>query len=92
MKIPTYNQNNWTLFKQIFINVCELTISSRCVPLYYILSKGDNIVNGRIEGPTNSDVTPEYITKNATHYGDHFKNDEECFCSTRERTEEYWSL
>jgi len=31
----------------------------------------------RIEAQANVDVTPEYITNNRTHYGDHFNNDEE---------------
>ena len=63
----------------------ELTISFIGIPLDYILSKEDRNDNRRTEDPPNIDVTPEYITKHTTQYGDYFKNDKEIVFALRER-------
>ena len=85
MKIPKFNKDNWTPFKEKCINLYELTVSFIGIPLDYILSKKDRNDNRRTEDPPNIDVIPEYITKHATDYGDHFKNDKEIVFALRER-------
>ena len=77
MKIPKFKQENWTPFKERFIKFCELTVGPRGIPLYFILFKENRNDNRRTDAPTNIDITPEYIKKSATHYRDHFKNNDE---------------
>ena len=77
VKVPKFTQENWSLFKERFVNLCQLRIGCRDIPLDYVLAKSDNLDNGLKIIPGGIDVDTGLISKSVTHYGDKFTSDSE---------------
>lgn len=75
IETPTFNQDNWILWKKKFTNYCECNILTRNIPIEYILNKNDITPEDMGVITVETSLTPEFISRNATHTSEKFTND-----------------